>query len=268
MAPQAVDYSFSRPNPADLAASGYVGALRYLCPLPNVKAITGDEIASLHANGLAIGFVWESGASRAGQGVAAGRVDAITANLQADDLGVPDTTTLYFAVDYDANPNVITAYFQGVQAASKRPVGGYGSYRVVEHLLDNSLVAYAWQTVAWSHGQRSQRAHLFQRADAAANPPPGTDVNDVLQDDWGQWPATGTLTPAQETDDMTPDEHAALIATKDGVDALYQSNARIELALAGLHPGGTVDPIAVAKAIVDAGVGKQVADELAKRLAN
>lgn len=232
---QAVDYSFSRPNPADLAAAGYVGALRYLAPLPNAKVITGDEIASLHANGLATGFVWESGASRASAGLAAGRADAYTANDLADSLGVPDTVTIYFAVDFDANPSTIEAYFQGAHDVSKRPVGGYGSYAVVEHLLDAGLIVHAWQTVAWSHGQHSARAHLYQRADAAANPPPGTDVNEILQDDWGQWSPQGAT-------DMTPEEHQALVDLKNIADALYASNARIEAALANLSRGaaGTV----------------------------
>lgn len=200
MSPQAVDFSFARPNPADLAAAGYLGALRYLAPLPNAKVITGDEIASLHANDLAVGFVWESGASRSGQGQDAGTADATTANVQADSLGVPDTVTLYFAVDFDADPITIDPYFRGVKGASKRPVGVYGSFRVVEHLLDAGLVVKAWQTAAWSHGQHSARAVLFQRADPAANPPPGCDVNDILQDDWGQWPANGgtVFTPEQE----------------------------------------------------------------------
>lgn len=202
--PQAVDYSFSRPNPADLAAAGFRGALRYLCPLPNAKAVTGDEIASLHANGIAIGFVWESGASRAGQGESAGHFDAWTANDQADQLGIPATVPLYFAVDYDAVPAAVAPYFKGAREVSKRPVGVYGSYRIVEAELDAGC-SYGWQTAAWSHGQRSPRAHLFQRADAAANPPPGTDVNDILQDDWGQWSPNGGSEVLDKDDPIVKD---------------------------------------------------------------
>lgn len=196
---QVVDYSDQRPNPADLAAHGYVGAARYLAPLPNLKVITGDEIASLHANGLGVAFVWETTAQRAAQGASAGDIDARRANSMADDLGVPDSVPIYYAVDFDADPASVVPYFDAVNDAGGRPVGGYGSFRVVEQLLELGLIVKAWQTAAWSRKQRSTRAHLFQRADAAANPPPGCDVNEVLQDDWGQWSPEGT-------DDVTKDE--------------------------------------------------------------
>jgi hypothetical protein len=219
VSPQAVDYSFARPNPADLAAAGYVGALRYLAPLPNTKVITGDEVASLHANGLAIGFVWESGANRSSQGYAAGKSDAQAANLMADDLGVPDNVVIYFAVDYDADPSAVEAYFQGARDGSSRPTGGYGSFRVVEYLLDLSLIVKAWQTVAWSHGKKSNRAHLYQRADGT--PPAGCDVNDVQSADWGQW-APASVPQPQPVPPSEDDEMLWLLQdTRDGTTPFH-----------------------------------------------
>lgn len=219
---QAVDYSFARPNPADLAAAGYVGALRYLAPLPNAKVITGDEIASLHANGLSVGFVWESTATRPRDGYDAGHADAQEANRQADELGVPPTVTIYFAVDFDASASEVVEYFGGALIASKRPIGGYGSFRVVESLLDAQFITKAWQTVAWSRRNHSARAVLYQRADAAANPPPGCDVNEVLQDDWGQWAPAGAPQPQpvpKEDDDVT------MLIRFEGDPQVYAKNA-------------------------------------------
>jgi len=197
---QAVDYSFSRPSPADLAAAGYMGALRYLCTLPNAKAITGDEVTSLHANGLAVGLVWEDGAANALAGAGQGSVDGLKARRQADALGLPMDRPIYAAVDTDAQTfqfDSIDAYLRVFGAQTGRPVGVYGSWLVVESMLDRGAATYAWQTAAWSHGKRSARAHLYQLVGHA---PPGCDVNDILQADWGQWPAPAPTPPPE--DDM------------------------------------------------------------------
>lgn len=280
---QAVDYSTARPDPAELAQR-FAGVLRYLAPLPNRKVADRAEIDALHAAGLSVGFVWETGASRAGQGYSAGVQDAQQANGLADNLGIPDTVTIYFAVDFDANPDAIVGYFQGVGSINRRPVGGYGSYTVIERLLDDGLIGHAWQTVAWSRGKRSARAHLFQRADATANPPPGTDVNEILQDDWGQWSPQGD-------DDMFDDNDRAKL---DHLDARVGAIDLLSLAVLGPNglrqqvadlqgkPAAVIDEKAVAAALAPmlssnaqhltdadlAAIAKAVNDEDARRKAN
>jgi len=73
---QVIDYSFSRPAPSDIAGAGYVGVIRYLSGGGNRKDITRDELDALHGAGLAVGLVWETTASRAGEAQYAGRLDA------------------------------------------------------------------------------------------------------------------------------------------------------------------------------------------------
>lgn len=279
---QIVDYSFARPGLNQLA--DYHGVARYLAnindPKQRPKILTPDERDALLAAGKSICVAWESYASRAGEGYNAGRADCGSAEALADSLAVPADAAIYYAVDYDADPATIRPYFQGVNESHRRPVGGYGSFRVVEALFDWGLITYGWQATAWSKGQHSGRAHLFQRV---GSPVDGTDVNDVLQPDWGQWPRTNA-----PGDDMTPDQAAQLAAINAWVgnitpviqaqiaNALNDPNAgvlvrlaHIEAAVAGLAgvQGGTVDANAVAKALVDAGVGQAVVDALKTQLA-
>lgn len=154
----AIDYSYARPDPKAVKAAGYRGVMRYLSPNP-AKNISRAEAKALHDAGLWIGLVWERSANRASAGHAAGVEDARAANQQADGLGVPDSVTIIYAVDYDANPADVKAYFDGAKAASKRPVGIYGGYRVIEAITADAY----WQTVAWSGGKVSKKANWFQR---------------------------------------------------------------------------------------------------------
>jgi hypothetical protein len=171
---QLVDYSWSRPSPATIAAAGYAGALRYLSGGTS-KDLTPAEAAGLHAAGLAIGLVWETSAGRAGQGFAAGVVDAHAAEQQAAGLGYPSSCVIFYAVDFAALPPLVAPYFAGVMSVSTHPVGVYGSADVV----DGIPAPFKWQTAAWSGGRHSTQAHLYQRVGGTTIP--GTDVNDLLK---------------------------------------------------------------------------------------
>lgn len=165
-----VDYSWNHPDPVALKAAGYVGAMRYLARTVDAKLLQASERDALHAAGLGIGLVWETTASRAGEGEAAGVADVRSAEALADDLGVPDDLPIFYAVDFDAGPAQVAPYVEGVRANARRPVGLYGSFRIVEGIE----VDWYWQCAAWSKGRISDRTHLYQRIGA---PVPGTDEN-------------------------------------------------------------------------------------------
>ncbi len=198
------DYSWARPAPAALVASGFTAVLRYLSHEP-AKNLSPGERDALHAAGLAVGLVWESTANRALSGYAAGRADARDANAQADALGFPAAKVLFYAVDISTGPGPVTDYFRGVEDAGGRPVGVYGTYDVIEGLVGSGFVSCGWQCAAWSgtgsgsggsyDGRRlSRHACLFQRAAAVLGG--SVDENVVLMDPspWAWHPNQPTIT--------------------------------------------------------------------------
>jgi hypothetical protein len=161
------DWSYARPNPQAVKAAGIRGVIRYVSPKVS-KNLTKSEAAAIHRAGLWIALVWERRAARAREGAAAGREDARAAEAQATALGYPRDATIFYAVDYDAEPSVILPYFRGINAVAKRPVGVYGSARVIDAVKAAKLADYFWQTLAWSHGRVSGAANWLQRTSKSA----------------------------------------------------------------------------------------------------
>ncbi len=227
---QVVDYSFSRPSPQSIAQAGYVGALRYLSG-GGQKDLTVSELVALRAEGLSVGVVWETFANRASQGSAAGEADAVQANGQADHLGFGDDQPIYFAVDFQASVLSVSPYFDGVLTGSKRPVGIYGHYDLIEFFVGTGRIRYGWQCAAWSgtgagtggtiqNRRVSAHACLFQRVGYVLNNT--ADVDDVLAADWGQWPRPDgpapTPTPQPSPGDDVQDVRFIRV---DGDPAVY-----------------------------------------------
>jgi hypothetical protein len=202
-----VDYSSGRPGGAALAAAGMAFAARYLSHTEK-KNLTASEAADLAAHGVSCVVVWETTASRAGAGRAAGIADAKAATAQATACGMPAGRPIFFAVDWDAAPSVVASYFEGVASVlGVARTGVYGGYRVVAHLLDLKLAAWAWQTSAWSQGHWDARAHIRQYASTVRIGGVTCDKDTAYGADYGQW--MPGKTPLTE-DDMTPDQDARL----------------------------------------------------------
>jgi hypothetical protein len=155
-----IDYAWTHPNAQAIYDVGYRGVMRYLSN-DDSKDLSIAEAAALHKAGLGIGLVWETTASRAKAGQAAGAADAKAANAKADALGFPTTCPIFYAVDYDAVVSDITPYFVGIKTVAGRPVGVYGSYYVVKAIM-GTYAGYGWQTMAWSGGLKFANAHLYQ----------------------------------------------------------------------------------------------------------
>lgn len=206
-----IDYAGTPPSATAIAACGYRGVIRYLSHTPS-KNLSASERDRLLAAGLSISLVWETTANRASQGIDAGRVDAMDAFGQASQLGYPAGCPIFYAVDYDADPDAVLPYFQGAaQVSTTYPVGVYGGIRVVDELLQHGVCTYGWQTVAWSHGQISQLAHLYQRLKPTIGCPQLGDYDeDLLLKPFPLWGDT----------DMTKEEHDALVRCDADTDAL------------------------------------------------
>jgi hypothetical protein len=136
------------------------------------KNWTRALIHAYHAAGLGTVCVWETTATRALAGSAAGRTDARAALRQEQALGVPASKPIYFAVDFNETirqARAVAAYFRGVGSVlGVDRTGGYGSYRTISLLFNARLIRFGWQTSAWSGGRWDRRAQLQQYAYASA----------------------------------------------------------------------------------------------------
>lgn len=212
MAARLVDYSYAHPRPTDIRAGGYLGAMRYLSYDGPPKNLTLAERDALHGENLGVGLVWEAVANAPLMGWDRGISDAAEAMSQADALSFPLDLPVFFAVDFEpfaAHMQAVSAYFRALNLACTRPVGAYGCYALVESMHGLSLATYFWQCVAWSYGQVSRHAHLFQRFGYVLGDT--CDANDILRrPDWLWLPTGSTVLDTldstewggQEEDDM------------------------------------------------------------------
>jgi hypothetical protein len=194
MSIEGVDYSWSRPDMACLFNNGQRFACRYLSYDLTGKNLTKSEATALHNAGLAVVSNWENDAGDAKLGYNKGVEYAKEANRQHAECGGPPEAPIYFSVDWDASTSEcsgpVADYFRGVASVlGIGRVGGYGSFSVIDYLLDHGLITYAWQTYAWSDGQWSNRAHI-QQYDNNNEMCGGTvDYNRAMFVDYGQWGA-------------------------------------------------------------------------------
>lgn len=219
-----VDYSFARPAPSTIKRAGYRGVLRYLGGSAS-KQLTKAEAASLHAQGLAIGLVYESSADRARQGRNAGIADAKTARSKAAALGYPSGCPLFLAVDFDATPAQVASYFDGAKSVLGKRAGIYGGRKVMTVDVD-----WKWQTAAWSGGILSPEAHLFQRVHPEGKMPAGCDENVVCRP-LPLWGPKGVVTLAPPGAAPAPKPAAKKAPAKKSTSR----GKEIDATLSGLH---------------------------------
>lgn len=181
-----LDIAWDRPTIAQIRATGATGVMRYFSPDAS-KNLTAAEVRDYTAAGLSVGTVFESTAGRATQGWAAGVADAQLAEAQRKAVGLPSSHIHHFAVDSDVSWSSVQAYFDGATSVvTLAREGCYGGFRVVEGAYGHGI-RFLWQTVAWSGGQVSSHATLYQNgATALAG---AADINHALAADYGQYPS-------------------------------------------------------------------------------
>jgi len=117
-----------------IADAGFTYVLRYL------KNLTSDEVRTLLDVGVAIGLIFEQGTGNAFNGASQGAVDGGVALAQAQALGAPPGTTIFFTVDGDLDPQHSSAQLAAI--------GDYGV--AFAAAIDPYLVgAYACGTVLY-----------------------------------------------------------------------------------------------------------------------
>jgi hypothetical protein len=214
---QLIDFT-ERLVPADqIAAAGYAGALVYVSELRpgatfDFKPVTREYADALRAVGLQIVSCYQYGKpgwptpSDYTRGYDGGVADAQTALRLHGAAGGPDSAPIFFSVDEDIDlstwKSLAVAWFRGINSVlGVGRTGVYGSSRVCGWALADGVIgrsttpghAWAWQTKAWSHGEREPAAVLYQSVVVGPSEPGvviggiHVDVDEVLAADFGQW---------------------------------------------------------------------------------
>lgn len=196
---EGVDYSWARPGGQTLKEAGKSFAVRYLYPDgQGGKGLDASELADLQSKGIEVPVVFESYASRAKEGRAAGKKDAETSQAELVRLGLPTAMPIYFAVDYDApesDQGAIDEYLRGcADVIGYDRVGVYGGYWVIKRCDQNNTAKWLWQTYAWSGGNWWSGNHIEQYKNGQELNG-AVDFNRSKQDNYGQPSKFGGATP-------------------------------------------------------------------------
>jgi Rv2525c-like, glycoside hydrolase-like domain len=200
-----------------IKSAGYDGALVYVSELRpgadfDFKPVTREYADALRAAGLHVVSCYQYGKpgwptpSDYTRGYNGGVADAQTALRLHAAAGGPDSAPIFFSVDEDIGldtwNSLAVQWFRGINSVlGADRTGIYGHARACAWAVRDGVVGrsttsgyrWAWQTSAWSRGEREPTAVLYQSAvNTASNPGPliggiHVDVDDVLATDFGQW---------------------------------------------------------------------------------
>lgn len=155
----------------DLKKNGIEFVIRYILPssFKSWKTVSKNELEVLRTEGFHVGFVFERSVDRVKGGASAGVEDGKLAVQALRELGIQSGVVIYFAVDYDAPSShfgMIESYLRNASAqlGNSYKAGVYGSFSVVEKMLNRKVVSHAWQTSAWSRGKKSSRINIYQES--------------------------------------------------------------------------------------------------------
>ena len=207
-----IDFAERRIAPDEIKSAGYDGVVNYVSesrPGANFEAkpITRAYADALRAAGLHIvsnfqygkpGWANPSDFTRGHDG---GVADAQTAMGLHNDAGGTSSAPIFFSVDDNIDLNtwnsVAVEWFRGINSVlGVERTGIYGHSNACGWAIKDSVVGHsstpgfrwAWQTKAWSNGQREPAAVLYQ--EILEGPVLGgikVDVDQVLAADYGQW---------------------------------------------------------------------------------
>lgn len=204
--------------PADqIKSAGYDGAVVYVAesrPGANFdfKPVTREYADALRAAGLHVVSNYQYGKpgwpdpSDYTRGYDGGVADAQTALRFHTAAGGGDSAPIFFSIDEDIDQKiwktVALEWFRGINSVlGADRTGIYGHAQACRWAIEDGVIGrsttaghrWAWQTSAWSHGEREPAAVLYQSVvNTPSSPGPllaGThvDVDEVLATDFGQW---------------------------------------------------------------------------------
>jgi hypothetical protein len=188
---EGVDYAWSRPNIAQLAAAGKVFACRYGGPGSSGKQLDPAEARALSAAGVAIVANAEGAADGLLGGWNAGVSWARDAEQHFAACGMPAGRPIYLSVDFDVASGQWSAVREALRGAASvigaSRVGVYGGRRAIEWARRDHVAAWFWQTYAWSSGVWVPGNHIEQYRNGVALAGATLDLDRALAADFGQW---------------------------------------------------------------------------------
>lgn len=244
---QGVDYSEGRPDLTKLGGKAFV--CRYLSGARvagnDGKDLGQGERDEILSHGLAIVLVWETdGRTGPLAGASGGKSDATAAVAEAQWLGAPAGTCLYFAVDFQAtsaNAASLEAYATAVStvchSAGYRS-GIYGGLATEQY--DKGLVDCLWQTYAWSAGQWEPTAVIQQYQNGVTLAGASVDLDQATSVDYGQW----AVAPPVSAGSQHTAGGTMLAPRNDGsgiLDAFFVDNDNLAVATFSILADGSTD---------------------------
>jgi hypothetical protein len=214
---QLIDFADRLVPAAQVAAAGYAGAVVYVSesrPGANFdfKPVTREYTDALRAAGLQIVSNYQYGKpgwptpSDYTRGYDGGVADAKTALSLHAAAGGSDSAPIFFSVDEDIDLNtwktIALNWFRGINSvmgAGRTGIYGHSracAWAIADDVIGHSSTAghrWAWQSRAWSRGEREPSAVLYQSVVYTASEPGvllgdiHVDVDEVLAADFGQW---------------------------------------------------------------------------------
>lgn len=188
---EGVDYAWSRPNIAQLAAAGKRFACRYGGAGSTGKQLDPAEAQALSAAGVAIVANVEGSATGLLGGWSTGAAWARNADAHFRNCGMPPGRPIYLSVDFDVTsgqwPAVRDALRGAASVIGAARVGVYGGRRAIEWARRDGVAAWFWQTYAWSGGVWVPGNHIEQYRNGVQLAGATLDLDRALTTDFGQW---------------------------------------------------------------------------------
>jgi len=200
-----------------IKSAGFDGAMVYVSELRpgadfDFKPVTREYADSLRAAGLHVVSCYQYGKpgwptpSDFTRGYDGGVADAQTALRWHGAAGGPDSAPIFFSVDEDIDldtwKSVAVQWLRGINSVlGVNRTGIYGHSRACGWAIGDGVIGasttaghrWAWQTKAWSNGEREPAAVLYQSVVVTPSDPGvvvggvSLDVDEVLAPDFGQW---------------------------------------------------------------------------------
>lgn len=194
-----LDEAWGKVDPVTAYNLGYRFIVGYVSE-DESKNLSRDDVARIHAAGMAVAFVYEFNPQSALGGYASGQNNAAVALAHFQTLGVPTGVACYNAgTDFNVSPGQMSTClahetgFAVTMATKGYRSGAYTGYPFGLYLTQHNYAGFIWQTYAWSNGAWLAAAALRQIQNGVHVAGIDVDIDESEVIDFGQWEETTML---------------------------------------------------------------------------